>query len=89
MTTSNPRRVNAMLPARGDTVSAVQSFARIWASAIAGTSYVPMSGDEVIDLSHPRDLDDPHFDDYRHLFLGELGVVRTRRNNGDGAYAPN
>jgi diguanylate cyclase (GGDEF)-like protein/PAS domain S-box-containing protein len=51
MTRSDRRRAPAaMLPPRGEPVSAVQSFARIWASAIAGTSYVPMSGDEVINL---------------------------------------
>jgi sulfonate transport system ATP-binding protein len=44
-----------------------------------------LARDEVIDLPHPRDLDDPRFDDYRHLFLGELGVVRTRRNRADSA----
>jgi diguanylate cyclase (GGDEF)-like protein/PAS domain S-box-containing protein len=31
-------------------VSVVHSFARVWSAAIAGTSYVPMSGAEVVDL---------------------------------------
>jgi sulfonate transport system ATP-binding protein len=48
-----------------------------------------LARDEVIDLPQPRDLDDPRFDDYRHLFLEELGVVRTRKNRGDGANSPN
>jgi diguanylate cyclase (GGDEF)-like protein/PAS domain S-box-containing protein len=39
-----------IVSAREHSMSTVHSFARMWASAIAGTSYVPMSADEVIDL---------------------------------------
>ena len=33
-----------------DTASDTHPFARVWSSAIAGTSYVPMSGTEVLAL---------------------------------------
>jgi diguanylate cyclase (GGDEF)-like protein/PAS domain S-box-containing protein len=51
MTRPARRRVQAtVLPADDQSVSTVHSFATAWASAIVGTSYVPMSGDEVIGL---------------------------------------
>jgi diguanylate cyclase (GGDEF)-like protein/PAS domain S-box-containing protein len=37
-------------PAHNEPISSIRSFARIWSNAISGTSYVPMSGDEVIEL---------------------------------------
>jgi diguanylate cyclase (GGDEF)-like protein/PAS domain S-box-containing protein len=51
MTRSTRRRTDAVLPsARDASVAGVRSFARLWAAAIASTSYVPMSRDEVIEL---------------------------------------
>ncbi len=52
MTRSSARRrvPASVLPARQASASAVRSFAIAWAAALAGTSYVPMSGAEVADL---------------------------------------
>src|SRR5438270_14084243 len=51
MTRSDRRRVHAVtMTASEHSVSTVQTFARVWAAAIAGTSYVPISGDEVVEL---------------------------------------
>jgi diguanylate cyclase (GGDEF)-like protein/PAS domain S-box-containing protein len=50
MTRSARRRPAPELPARPSNRADVHSFAKVWASAIAGTSYVPMSGAEVVAL---------------------------------------
>lgn len=53
MTWPARRRAHAVTLGAGPRVVAtVHSFARIWASAISGTSYVPMSGAELVDLIH-------------------------------------
>jgi diguanylate cyclase (GGDEF)-like protein/PAS domain S-box-containing protein len=51
MTRSAPRRIDTAPLTPGAPASpTVRAFARAWASAIAGTSYVPMSRDEIVDL---------------------------------------
>ncbi|HEY3754337.1 MAG TPA: EAL domain-containing protein [Pseudonocardiaceae bacterium] len=53
MTRSAPRRIDdetAPLTPGAQALPAARAFARSWASAIAGTSYVPMSREEIVDL---------------------------------------